>query len=117
MRPVLAGDVFALAHALQRLSGPAHQTTCMRWLQEADWADKYRKRFGVLHPVWGNGSLMGRIGAQSCTITACPAFQSAEFCASLASVLVVLDHWRCFKAHRSGRAILPSDFKKSEFPP
>lgn len=117
MRPVLAGDVFALAHALLPLTGRMRQTTCIRMLQEADWADKYRKRYGGLHPVWGNGSLMGRVGAQSCTITACPAFQSTEFCASLASVLVTLEHWRRFKAHRSGRANLPPDFKKSEFPP
>lgn len=117
MRPVLAGDVFALAHALLPLTGRMRQTTCIRMLQEADWADKYRKRYGVLHPFWGNGSLMGRVGAQSCTITASPTFQSTEFCASLASVLVILEHWRRFKAHRSGRSNLPPEFKKSEFPP
>ena len=58
MRPVLHGDLTALARHLLILPPPARRHACARIIAEADAADRYRKRFGRLHPKWGNGTLM-----------------------------------------------------------
>jgi hypothetical protein len=31
------------------------------WIEQAHFADKYRKRFGKVHGSWGNGSLSDRV--------------------------------------------------------
>lgn len=117
MRPVLAGDVFALSHyLLMRRRGDAFKT-CLEVLQEVDCADKYRKRIGHVHRQWGNGSVMGRLGMTAPQFHSAPAFQCPEFCAALAIALSALRHWRNFKHHRSGRSERSNQTLNLEFHP
>jgi len=99
MRMVLAGDVFALAHWLVGMPPPEQRSACDQMLQEAEWADKYRKRHGRCHPSWGNGSLMGRLG-QEVVPKGFPKFSDPEFCETVVLVLTCLQRWRDEK--RSG---------------
>lgn len=117
MRPVLVGDIFALASELAPLPPVERHRTCARLLQEADWADKYRKRRGALHPRWGNGSLMGRVGIGPGKPCGSPAFQSPGFCASVVIVLEALQDWRDHKRACSGRVDVPKSSRKTEISP
>jgi hypothetical protein len=64
MRPVLIGDVIAVARVLFVL-GETEWSGCVdRLLWQAMVADRYRKRLGKPHPAWGNGSLMSAAGAE-----------------------------------------------------
>lgn len=58
MRPVLHGDVVAAARALLPLPEAERPAAMARLLAEADAADRYRRRMGRVHRLWGNGSLM-----------------------------------------------------------
>ena len=117
MRPVLAGDVFALAHAIEEIPVQERFKTCAILIEETDFADKYRKQFGLLHPVWGNGSLMGRVGQLERLRGAAPSFQSPDFCASVVTALEALTLWRDLKSRRSGQANLPIPSEISELSP
>jgi serine O-acetyltransferase len=58
MRRVLLGDLLALAAYLA--SDPGADARAR--VAEAHAAHRYMRRFGRLHPLWGNGSLMSRLG-------------------------------------------------------
>ena len=58
MRPVMHGDLTSAARHLLALPASARQGICARLIAQADAADRYRKRFGRAHPLWGNGTLM-----------------------------------------------------------
>ena len=49
----------ALARGIASLPAPDRAFACQTAFERAHVADKYRKRFGRLHPTWGNGSVMG----------------------------------------------------------
>lgn len=57
MRPILPGDLSAAARALLCVPPAARGTMARRLLQEADAADRYRRRFRRAHAFWGNGTL------------------------------------------------------------
>ncbi len=59
MRPVGHGDVSAAACALLRVERAERPRLLGRLLAEAECADAYRRETGRLHPLWGNGALMG----------------------------------------------------------
>ena len=48
-----------MACALLRVAPDARTGLLGRILAEAETADAYRRETGRLHPLWGNGSLMG----------------------------------------------------------
>lgn len=58
MREVLPGDLSAAARALLPLPEAARRAAAKRMIAEADIADRYRKRTGRAHALYGNGSLM-----------------------------------------------------------
>jgi hypothetical protein len=58
VRQVLHGDVVAAARVLCVVPEAARPALLERLLDEAHWADLYRKRTGRAHPVWGDGTLM-----------------------------------------------------------
>ncbi|MFC2967851.1 DUF7742 family protein [Acidimangrovimonas pyrenivorans] len=58
MRQVLPGDLVAAALVLRALPEAERDGALRRLLEEADLADRYRKRLGRPHPDYGNGSLM-----------------------------------------------------------
>jgi len=98
MRPILAGDVFALARCVQSMPSRKRRAHCRAMIRQADYADKFRKRFRSLHPLWGNGSLMGRVKQEEMHLRACADFQSREFCMCVGVVLEELERWRAYKA-------------------
>lgn len=106
MRPVLAGDVFALARCLQAVPAEARRGLCQRLIAQTEGADRFRKRFSVLHAEWGNGSLLGRVRHLDLGVPAGPGFQSRDFCACLVLGLEELERWRAIKQERSGREAL-----------
>lgn len=61
MREVVHGDVVAVASALRDLPPEGWEARIAGYLTRADAADRYRRRIGRAHPVWGNGSLMGAV--------------------------------------------------------
>lgn len=58
MRPVMHGDVVVAARVLYALPEAARPDAMARMLDEAGAGDRYRKRFGRAHLLFGNGSLM-----------------------------------------------------------
>ena len=62
MRPVLHTDVIAAAGALVPLPPQARDSAARRLVAQADAADRYRKRMGRAHGLWGNGTLLAAAG-------------------------------------------------------
>jgi len=58
MRPVLHGDVVAVARVLYGQPLVERALVLKRLIRTADWADGFRRATGRMHPVWGDGSLM-----------------------------------------------------------
>ncbi len=58
MRAVHFSDLTAAARALLPAPPCLRARLCRAMLIEADWADKYTKRHGKPHHIWGNGTLM-----------------------------------------------------------
>lgn len=58
MRAVTHGDVVAAARAIRAMPRVARLGAVMGMIEKAHAADRFRKRFGRAHPLWGNGSLM-----------------------------------------------------------
>lgn len=52
------GDVIAAARVLVAFEPTARHLVLARMIDQAEQADRYRKRLGRSHPKWGNGSLM-----------------------------------------------------------
>lgn len=88
MRPVMHGDLTALARHLMALPAPERPTTCAQFIAQADAADRYRKRFGRAHPLWGNGTLMAR--ARRAVLPAEPALGNPDYARCLILVLTAL---------------------------
>ncbi|KAJ56589.1 hypothetical protein ACMU_06500 [Actibacterium mucosum KCTC 23349] len=84
MRPVLHGDVVAVARLLRGLPAAARRTRMLQVIALADAADTHRKQTGRPHPLWGNGSLMGVVlrdvkGSE-------PPLDDTDYCRCLAMV-------------------------------
>jgi hypothetical protein len=62
MRPILHGDVNAAARCLALLDARAQSSAIAEMLYRAHCADRFRKRTGLSHPAWGNGSLVMAAG-------------------------------------------------------
>lgn len=88
MRPVMHGDLTALARHLLTLAAPQRPTACAQLIAQADAADRYRKRFGRAHPRWGNGTLMAR--ARVLPLPPEPCLQDVEYARCLILVLTAL---------------------------
>lgn len=57
---MLVADLVAVADLLAILPEAARAGAARRLVREAHAAHKYQRRFGRLHPAWGDGSLMSR---------------------------------------------------------
>ena len=64
MRRIMIGDVVATAQALARWPETDRRALLDRLITEAHAADRFSRRFCKPHPVWGNGSLLGRALAE-----------------------------------------------------
>lgn len=64
MRPIQHGDLSTAARALLTVPAPDRAGVMDLMLQQAEAADRYRKKLGKTHPRWGNGTLMAVALAQ-----------------------------------------------------
>jgi len=58
LRTITHGDVAAAAHAIAAVPAVRRAEILHRLLDKADAADRFRRRHGRAHPLWGNGTLM-----------------------------------------------------------
>ncbi|UWQ92962.1 hypothetical protein QEZ52_09580 [Aliisedimentitalea scapharcae] len=85
MRPVLHGDVSSAARVLLRVPRTARAAVCNKMIDEAEAADSHVRRFGTLHPLFGNGSLMS--SARKRILADEPGFDDLDYCACFELVL------------------------------
>ncbi|KUF11927.1 DUF7742 family protein [Pseudoponticoccus marisrubri] len=97
MRPVRPGDLSAAARALLPLPPGMRAAAADRLLDAADAADRYRRRFGRAHHLWGNGTL--RAAALVGDVPCEPRLDDPDYIHCLTTVLARL---QARKATRSG---------------
>lgn len=96
MRPVLHGDVVAVARVLLWAPEVGRHALMRQLLEQASVADLFRKRLGRGHPVWGNGSLMA--AAMSRPMMREPFLDDPDYCRCLVVVFEALILWRSERA-------------------
>ena len=89
MRPVLVSDVTAAARALLSVREPRRNALCEDLLREAEYADRFTRRVGRPHPVFGNGTLLAAARARKLVCE--PTLDDAAYRAAIATVLRALD--------------------------
>lgn len=104
MRPVQHGDVVAAARVIRAVPEARRDALVGRMLDEARWADAYRKRTGRAHPLWGDGSLMA--AALMRGPEAEPTMRDTVYLQCLVGVLeaVVAARLQCPEAHATQTA-------------
>ncbi|MFT4783222.1 MAG: hypothetical protein ACI9IV_000956 [Paracoccaceae bacterium] len=105
MRPLMHSDVDIAARVLLSTLAIHRPTKARRMIREANAADLHRRRFGALHPVWGNGSLASTASRYPNIPNA--GFGSAEYCSCFALMLEALVD--CKNAPRSEAGNLPPE--------
>ncbi|MFT7310087.1 MAG: hypothetical protein ACI853_000572 [Paracoccaceae bacterium] len=100
MRPLMHSDVDIAARVLLSTLTVHRLTKARRMIREANLADLHRRRFGVLHPVWGNGSLASTASRYPNIPNA--GFGSAEYCSCFALMLEVLVDCKIASSSDSG---------------
>jgi len=88
MRPVLHGDVVAVARVLYAQPLCERGLVLKRLIKAAAWADGFRRATGRMHPVWGDGSLMTVALAGKPPPE--PRLDDVEYCGCLAMVFDAL---------------------------
>ena len=88
MRPVLVIDLTTAARAL--LAAPSQQRMQLsaKMLQDADFGDRYRRRFKQSHARFGNGTLAA--AAQKYALAVESTVDNLDYCACLELVLLQL---------------------------
>jgi hypothetical protein len=85
MRHIAPSDLSAAARALLALPEPARTAAAARLVAETEAADRYRKRFGRSHPLWGNGTLEG--AARGRPLAEPRSLSDTEYLSCLAAVI------------------------------
>lgn len=88
MRAVLLSDIREAARALRAAPAPRRVALCARLLREADWADRHTRRLGRVHPLWGNGTLLG--AARARRLAPVGRFDDPEYCACFQMVVTAV---------------------------
>lgn len=86
------------ARALLGVPSALRRAVLAQMLHKAHAADRYRKRTGDSHPIWGNGSLMsvartGPLGNE-------PDLGNPDYCECLVQVLEAIVQWRVSRMHK-----------------
>ncbi|MFD2739868.1 hypothetical protein ACFSUD_09830 [Sulfitobacter aestuarii] len=88
MRAVLHSDLIAAARALLLVPRDERPALCETMLREADWADRFTRRLGRMHPLWGNGTLLAAARRRDWADE--PRVNQPDYCACLLLVLQAL---------------------------
>ena len=89
MRSLYYGDISCAARVLLGVPQEERWALCQMLIAETDTADRFFRRSGKLHPVYGNGTL--RAAALRRQPGAEPTFDSADYRACFIEVLGQLD--------------------------
>jgi len=92
MRAVTHGDVVSAARCLLTLPEAERAWAMDRMLMQAHAADRYARRLGRVHPIWGAGTLSdvaraGRLPPE-------PGLEDRAYCSCLELVFARLTAWR-----------------------
>jgi hypothetical protein len=90
----------ALARGIAEVPAPDRAMACQAAFERAHVADKYRKRFGRLHPKWGNGSVMG-FAMLAYKTRKQNDLSDPAYCDAFACALVALKTWRLSQSRRT----------------
>ena len=85
MRPVMHSDICAAARAVLAIPERGRPDFCARLIREAEGADRFVRRLGKLHPIWGNGTL--KSAAHAYRLTDEPSFDDPAYARAFAMVL------------------------------
>lgn len=85
MLRVQMADAVAAARALMALEPYQREMSLTRMLCEASVAEAHRQQTGLMHPIWGDGSLMA--AALRRPVMPEPSLRDAEYRACLIAVL------------------------------
>lgn len=97
MRPLGPGDLDCAVAVVMRQPPVERKAVAARLLFEADVADRYRKRLGRAHPVYGSGSVLSaalRWPDGPMARTTRGRVHDASYCAALIVVLTAVQDWR-----------------------
>lgn len=85
MRPVLSVDLICAGRAVMKARSEDRESVATALIAAADLADNHRRRFGVVHPEFGSGTLAdaARLSGMAPEPTVC----RREFAEALACVL------------------------------
>ena len=100
MREVHVSDLTMAARFLLTVPSHARADVCAQLLIEADWADKFVKRLGRPHKIWGNGTLMAAARARK--LLPERALSDTDYMQCFMMVLDGLQRHRAAKACKSG---------------
>ncbi|MDE4132114.1 hypothetical protein PXK00_03265 [Phaeobacter sp. QD34_3] len=89
-RPVLPGDVTAVARALLSVPRSQRQALCTAIFCGADKARRWSDREGRLHPGWGDGSLSA--AARKQVLADEPTLDNPDYLRCLIAVLQAVLH-------------------------
>ena len=93
MRTVTHGDIVAAACLARGIAEDGRCAFILRLLDQAHSADKYRKRTGCAHPLWGDGTLMA-VARKNRTAQSEPFFSDVDYLETIATVIETLLFWR-----------------------
>jgi hypothetical protein len=96
MRPILYGDLHAAARRLAVMSEGDRRGAINEMIRRAHAADRWRKRSGVEHPLWGNGSLLVT-AARTWPDPQGPVTE-LDYLMALTDVAAAIVEWRCAQA-------------------
>lgn len=88
MRPIAPSDISVAARMLLVLPQDQRGRAISTLIAQAEAADRYQKRMGHPHPVWGNGSLEG--AARGHTISPPQSYAETDYLTVMARVLTAL---------------------------
>ena len=88
MRPILHGDVVAVARAILPLASHERSRKIQDILYTTARANAFRLSTGRAHPLWGDGSLMTAALAEN--LPPEPSLDNREYCGCLAQVFEAL---------------------------
>lgn len=93
MRAVTSGDLRLLARHLAGLRRTERPDVALRLLERAHVADRYRKRTGKAHRLWGDGSLAAAIPKASLAGTE-PSVADRDHLEALSDALTAILRWK-----------------------
>ncbi|KIN60757.1 hypothetical protein Z945_1736 [Sulfitobacter noctilucae] len=93
MRRVYYSDVSGAARVLLKVPRESRSALCAQMFAEAETADRFLRKLGKLHPVYGNGTLRG--AAFRHVPEPEPSFDNPDYRACFMEVLQRLEQKAC----------------------